>query len=356
MNKIYRIIDVNINRVSEGLRVLEDLTRFYYEEPQITEKIRKIRHCVRKTVKDLNPEFLNQRNAENDLGFEISQTTNLDNKTNIKELITANFKRVQEGLRVIEETLKIAGYYEMAKIYETCRYDSYTAEKIYFNTFNRIAKRKLLESNLYCIIAEKYSKGRSNIEIVRQIIEAGVKIIQYRERNKKKLYKYKECEKIRELTRQAGVTFIVNGDIDIAILVQADGVHIDQKDLPVEKVRELTGNEMIIGLSTHSREQAQDAFEKGADYIWAGPLFKTNCKGDIWDPAGLEYLKYIVNNVNIPFVAVGGIREHNVAQVFRLGAKCIAMATEIAGADDIKQKVNNIRAIIRNISDEGELK
>jgi thiamine-phosphate pyrophosphorylase len=352
VDKIYRIIDANINRVAEGLRVLEDLARFYYEEPQLTEEIKKIRHRVRKSANNFYSDFLDHRDSINDLGLEISQKNDLDNKVNIKELIMGNFKRVQEGLRVIEENFKIAGHYEVSKVYEACRYDSYTVEKLYFSKVNKIIKKNLLDTDLYCLTAEEYSRGRNNIEVVQQMIEAGVKIIQYREKDKKMLYKYEECKKIRELTRQAGVTFIVNDDIDIALLVKADGVHIGQEDLPIEKVRELVGDEMIIGLSTHSPLQAQDAIARGADYIGVGPIFRTFTKKDVCDPVGLEYLEYAVKSVNIPFVAIGGIKENNVAEVAKRGAKCIAMVTEIVGADDIKQKVESIRNIIKQCRSE----
>lgn len=349
MNKIYRIIDANINRVSEGLRVLEDLARFYYQDNTVTEQMKQIRHCVRKTVNQLYSTFLNERDAVSDIGFKISQKNELDRKNSLKELIMGNFKRIQEGLRVIEENLKIAGYYQLSKVYESIRYEVYTAEKRYMQRFIKMVKKDVLKTDLYCLTAEEYSKGRNNIEVVRAMIEAGVKIIQYREKDKKPLYKYEECRKIRELTKQAGVTFIVNDDIDIAILVGADGVHIGQEDLPIEEVRKLAGEEMIIGLSTHSPQQAQDAVAKGADYIGVGPIFKTYTKKDVCDPVGFEYLEYVVQNVDIPFVAIGGIKEHNVAEVIKRGAQCVAMVTEIVGAQDIQRKIENVRKVMESI-------
>jgi len=346
LEKVYRIIDANINRISEGLRVLEDLARFYYQEVHLTEQIKMIRHKVRKSVNELYLNFLKVRDSVNDIGFDISQKSNLDNKSNLKELVMGNFKRIQEGLRVVEENLKIIGQYELSKVYERCRYDIYTIEKTYLLKFTKLFKKDLLNTDLYCITAEEYSRGRNNIEVVQAMIDAGIKIIQYREKDKKKLYKYEECQKIRMLTRQAGVTFIVNDDVDLALLVGADGVHIGQEDLPIEKVRELVGEEMIIGLSTHSPSQAQDAVAKGADYIGVGPIFKTYTKKDVCDPVGFEYLEYVVQNIDIPFVAIGGIKQHNVAEVVKRGAKCVAMVTEIVGADDIGQKIKEVRRVI----------
>lgn len=210
--------------------------------------------------------------------------------------------------------------------------------------------QEVFNTDIYGITCEQYARGRSNVETVREMIEAGIRIIQYREKKKKALYKYQECLKIREMTKRAGVTFIVNDDVDIAILVKADGVHIGQEDLPVEKVKELVGNDMIVGVSTHSPEQARDAVRRGADYIGVGPIFPTQTKEDVCDPVGLEYLEYVVRNINIPFVAIGGIKEHNISWVREKGAKCIAMVTEIVGAEDISKKVETIRKVLSGMS------
>ncbi len=349
MNKIYRIIDANINRVSEGLRVLEDHARFLYLEQQITIRIKNLRHTTRKTVNCLYNDFLSGRDSLSDIGLGLSQQSSLDNKESTKELIIANFKRVQEGLRAVEENLKLVGQYEMSKIYERLRYESYSIEKAYYNIQNINSERKLPNADLYCITAHEHSRGRSNIEVVQSLIKSGIKIIQYREKDKKKLQKYIECLRIRELTKSAGVTFIVNDDIDIAILVKADGVHIGQDDLPIERVRELVGEEMIIGVSTHSPVQAQAAVRGGADYIGVGPIFKTYTKKDVCDPVGLDYLDYVVRNIDIPFVAIGGIKAGNLRSVIERGAKCIAMVTEIVGAKEIDDKIKELRGHIPHI-------
>ena len=208
--------------------------------------------------------------------------------------------------------------------------------------------KELFKNELYCITAEDYSNGKSNIDVVKELIASDVKIIQYREKNKKALLKYEECLEIRKLTREANVTFIINDDIDIAILIKADGVHIGQEDIPIEKVRELVGDSVFIGLSTHSPSQAQDAVKRGADYIGVGPIFKTQTKVDVVDPVGLEYLDYVVKDIDIPFVAIGGIKEHNLSKVVSHGAYCVCLVTEIVGADSISVKVENVKDIIFN--------
>jgi thiamine-phosphate pyrophosphorylase len=208
-------------------------------------------------------------------------------------------------------------------------------------------QNRIIDTDLYCITSEEHSRGRSNIEVVSEIIEAGVKVIQYREKEKKLLHKYNECLKIRDMTKEAGVTFIVNDHVDLAILVEADGVHIGQDDLPIEKVRELVGKEMIIGVSTHSPEQAEEAVRRGADYIGVGPIYRTYTKKDVCDPVGLDYLSYVVRNLSIPHVAIGGIKQHNMLEVIERGAKCIAMVTEIVGADNIGEKIRAIKENMR---------
>ncbi|AEV69113.1 thiamine phosphate synthase [Acetivibrio clariflavus] len=208
-------------------------------------------------------------------------------------------------------------------------------------------RNDIIDTDLYCITSEEHSRGRNNIEVVREMIKAGVKVIQYRDKEKKLLQKYNECLKIREMTKEAGVTFIVNDHVDIAILVKADGVHIGQDDLPIEKVRELVGEEMIIGISTHSPKQAEEAVKRGADYIGVGPIYKTYTKKDVCEPVGLDYLRYVVRNIPIPHVAIGGIKQHNMHEVIECGAKCIAMVTEIVGADDIGKKIRDIKESMR---------
>ncbi|WP_281762567.1 thiamine phosphate synthase [Pseudodesulfovibrio nedwellii] len=206
-----------------------------------------------------------------------------------------------------------------------------------------ITRNTILDTDLYCLTGEKFSLGRSNIDVVREMLDSGIKLVQYREKEKKMGAKYEECLVIRDMTREAGAAFIVNDDIELARLVDADGVHIGQEDLPVEAVRRLVGEEMTIGLSTHSPAEARDAVKRGADYIGVGPIFKTFTKEDVVDPVGFEYLDYVVNNIDIPFVAIGGIKEHNIGEVVRRGASCVALVTEIVGEENINEKINALR-------------
>jgi thiamine-phosphate pyrophosphorylase len=208
-----------------------------------------------------------------------------------------------------------------------------------------------LPKGIYGITGEKFSRGRSNVEVVEAMIRGGVKVVQYREKHKDKSVReiFEECLAIREITRKHGVMFIVNDFVDIALLVNADGVHVGQDDLPIHEVRRLMGHR-IVGVSTHSPEQAEEAVKSGADYIGVGPIFETSTKEDVCDPVGLSYLEYAASKVQIPFVAIGGIKEHNIREVVSRGADRICMVTEIVGAEDIEGTVKRLTEMVEKKS------
>ena len=201
-----------------------------------------------------------------------------------------------------------------------------------------------LPQGIYGITAEKFSRGRSNVEVVRAMIAGGCGIIQYREKRPDKTFAamLAECRAIRQLTKEAGVLFIVNDYPDLAMMVDADGVHVGQDDFPPDTVRQLIGPDKIIGLSTHSPEQERAARQSGADYIGVGPIFATSTKEDVCAPVGFSYLDYVVGNSPLPFVAIGGIKEGNIGEVLAHGAKTICLVTEIVGSDDIVATVRRL--------------
>lgn len=209
--------------------------------------------------------------------------------------------------------------------------------------------KHFLTTDIYGITAEEFSLGRNNLEVIKQMLDAGIKVIQYREKDKKMDVMYQECLAIRKMTFEADATFIINDHIDLAMIVKADGVHIGQNDLPPLEVRKLIGEEMILGLSTHSPQEAKRAEALGVvDYIGVGPIFATQTKKDVCAPVGFDYLEYVAQSSSIPFVAIGGIKKHNLKEVKKRGARIIALVTEIVGEQDIKQRVDEIRAILHN--------
>lgn len=214
------------------------------------------------------------------------------------------------------------------------------------NSGRELVLHFIRQGGLYGLTAEKFSLGRSNADVVQAMLDAGIRLVQYREKTKKMGKKLEECLLLRDLTRKAGAAFIINDNIDLALLVEADGVHVGQDDLPVAAVRRLVGENMAIGLSTHSAEEAKAAQTQGADYIGVGPIFATQTKDDVCAPVGLEYLDFVVREMDIPFVAIGGIKEHNLPDVAAHGARCIALVTEIVEAPDIRERVQRLNALL----------
>lgn len=211
---------------------------------------------------------------------------------------------------------------------------------------NQVSHRRTLPAGIYALTSERHSPGHSNIEVASEILASGVRILQYREKTKKVRPMYEECLVLRAMTEQYGALFIINDHLDLALAVGADGVHIGQDDLPLSKVRDIVGPHLLIGVSTHSPAQAKAAVNGGADYLGVGPLFATKTKIDVCQPVGLDYLKYVVNNLSIPFVAIGGIKEHNLAKVLKAGARTVALVTEIVGDSDISGKIKRLQRIM----------
>ncbi|MFA7123274.1 MAG: thiamine phosphate synthase [Candidatus Delongbacteria bacterium] len=346
MNNFYRIIDANTNRISEGLRTLEDYFRFVSPDRELNKALRNLRHEIRDSLKEFDGMMISSRESLNDNGLGLSQSSDIDGRSSGNEFITANFKRVEEALRSLEENLKIICKNERSKIIERIRFSVYELEKLAFSKLKRN-----IPAGLYGITAEEFSKGRSNLHIAKEMISAGINIIQYREKeeNKSRKIMLDECLEIRKITRDAGVLFIVNDYLDIALLSDADGIHCGQNDLSVSNIRQLSSG-LIIGISTETPEQMEKAVKDGADYIGIGPVFQTNTKKDASEPVGLGHLKYAAEKIKIPFVAIGGIKEHNLRKVLDAGAVTAAIITDITEAENIRAKISALNAIIADFN------
>ena len=208
-------------------------------------------------------------------------------------------------------------------------------------------KRVFPSTDIYGILDHGLSRGRGNVAVAKQMLEAGVKVIQYREKDRKMGVILEECNAIRALTSAYDAVFIVNDFVDIAMLVDADGVHVGQEDLPVQAVRRLVGPDRIIGLSTHSPAQAEAAVASGADYIGVGPIYATQTKKDVVAPVGLEYLEHVAEKIALPFAAIGGINEKTIGQVAGHGASCCCCVSAIVSADDIQGAVRGLREAMK---------
>ncbi|MCR2803866.1 thiamine phosphate synthase [Paenibacillus soyae] len=188
---------------------------------------------------------------------------------------------------------------------------------------------------LYAITGEVFHPGRELVEVMEEAILGGADIIQLRDKTSGREELLAKARALRELTRQYNVTFIVNDHIDIALEADADGIHLGQGDLPLVEARKRVGDK-IIGISTHAIEEALLAEQQGADYIGVGPVFPTATKADVVDPVTVAYVHQVAERIRIPFVAIGGIKLHNVDEVIAAGATRICAVSEIVGSPDVK--------------------
>lgn len=188
---------------------------------------------------------------------------------------------------------------------------------------------------LYAITGEQFHPGRDMIEVMEEAILGGVDIIQLRDKTSEKRELLRKAKALRELTLKHDVTFIVNDHIDIAMEVDADGIHLGQEDLPLAEARKIVGSK-IIGISTHALEEALLAERQGADYIGVGPVFPTATKADVVAPVTVSYVREVARTIKIPFVAIGGIKLRNVDEVIEAGATRICAVSEIVGSTDVK--------------------
>ena len=209
----------------------------------------------------------------------------------------------------------------------------------------RMRKRIVIPKGLYGITGEKFANGKSNYQCVKEMIDGGIKIVQYREKDKTMREMIKEAIEISNLCKEKEVLFIVNDHIDLAILTDADGVHVGQDDIAPKDIRKLIGDNKIIGLSTHSIEQAQSAYKDiNVDYIGVGPIFPTTTKDA--KPVGLEYLDYVSGNLDIPFVAIGGIKTSNIDKIISRNAHSICMVSEVVKNNNICEFVKKYQELL----------
>jgi len=208
-----------------------------------------------------------------------------------------------------------------------------------------IKKELLRNIDLYFITDSNLTK-KGILNDVKSAISAGVKIIQYREKEKTTREMFNEASVIRNMCAKNNVLFIINDRVDIALATDADGVHLGDDDMPYDIARKLLGKNKIIGLTIHDLNEAKNAEVIGADYIGVSPIFKTTTKIDAGIPKGLNLIKEIKNNISIPFVAIGGINEDNIKSVLDAGAKSVAIISAIISKENVKEECKKFIDII----------
>lgn len=194
---------------------------------------------------------------------------------------------------------------------------------------------------LYVIVDPAACGERDPLDIARQAVEGGARLIQLRDKTREKGLQLPLAESLARACRQAAVPFIVNDHVDLALAVGADGVHVGQKDLPVAVVRRLVGPEMIVGASTNNPNEARRAEAEGADYVSVGRLFETASKEDT-RPATTDTIRAVKTAVSVPVCAIGGINESNIDEVIASGAGIVAVITSVCAAPDPQQAARGL--------------
>jgi thiamine-phosphate pyrophosphorylase len=212
----------------------------------------------------------------------------------------------------------------------------------------RAARReKFLRVDIYPVTAEALSEGRTNVEVLDGLLRGGARIVQLREKGYSTADLTRLALRFREMTDRAGALLIINDRVDVALAAGADGVHLGQDDLPAKAAREMAA-ELLVGVSTHSLEEALQAEADGADYVNIGPIFPTATKAGLSDFLGPEAIAAIGPKLGIPFTVMGGISEENIDEVLAHGARRVAMVTGITRAPDIAGRVRALREKIKS--------
>jgi thiamine-phosphate pyrophosphorylase len=317
---VYRILDANLDRAREGLRTIEEWCRFGLNNSELAGECKKERQEIAHWH---TAQIRAARDTLGDLGTELTHPQE-EKRTNIQSVLQANFCRVQEALRVVEEYSKLYNP-NMGKAFKQMRYRVYTLE----STLMGHQRHQLLwRSRLYLVT----SPSEKLLETVEAALKGGLTLVQYRNKTADDNFRLEQAKKLRQLCSLYGAIFIVNDRVDLALAVDADGVHLGQQDMPITIARQLLGPQRLIGNSTTNSEEMQRAIADGADYVGVGPVYETPTK-EGKAAAGLEYVRYAAKNCPLPWFAIGGIDPNNVNDVIDAGAKRVSVVRSIMQAE-----------------------
>lgn len=347
-----RILDASANRAREGLRVIEDYVRFVLDDPGLTRRLKEIRHRLAQAERGLDEQLLlGSRDTHGDVGTHIMTPSEQIRETP-RAVLAANFKRIAEALRTLEEYSKLLDVW-LAGRYEVLRYDVYTIEKLIMTAVS--ARRSLGEARLMVLVGGLTTLGDLTW-VVGEALAGGADVIQYREKGLPDRELLKRAREVRILTAQARVPMMMNDRVDLARLASCDGVHVGQDDLSVRDARRIMGATAHIGVSTHDREQLGAAVLAGASYLGVGPVFSSPTK-EFAEPelAGLSYVGLASDTTTLPWFAIGGINEQNLDRVLEAGATRVAVSSAVVRAPSPRRAAQRLKARLSGCSlDSGE--
>ncbi len=344
---VLRIIDASANRAREGLRVVEDFVRFSLDDAHLSELLKSARHQLRSVLQHFDSQSLiDCRNTRGDVGTGISTSAEMV-RTNSLSVVKASLKRVQEATRTLEEYSKVlpASVEEpkqrgASQKLEQLRYELYSIEKAVLTTID--SKKQFDGRNVYLLLSSDQCKD--DVEhVLTEAISGGIRIVQIREKSMPDRELLDYARRVRRITRESGVLLIMNDRPDLAVLCEADGIHVGQEELSVRDVRRIVGPGCLIGVSTHSIEQARNAVLDGASCLGVGPVFQSGTKS-FDEFAGLDFVREVAAEIQLPWFPIGGIDHSNVDQVVEVGASRIAISGAICRADNPRHATEQLVA------------
>lgn len=317
---ICRILDANLDRAREGLRIIEEWCRFGLNNGSLAQECKQMRQELASWH---TQEIRASRDTPQDPGTHLTHPQE-EQRSSIEQLLQANLCRVEEALRVLEEYGKLY-HPEMGAVFKQMRYRVYILESNLL-TYRR---HQLLErSHLYLVT----STTDQLFTTVEAALQGGLTLVQYRDKTADDEIRLSYAQKLCQMCHHYGALFIMNDRVDLALAVDADGVHLGQQDIPIALARQLLGSQRLIGRSTTNPEEMRRAIEEGADYIGVGPIYETPTK-EGKAAAGLEYVQYAAKQATIPWFAIGGIDPSNINEVLAAGAQRVAIVRAIMQAE-----------------------
>lgn len=335
---VFRIVDVNLNRFIEALRVIEDAHRLYLDDDDFL-KVKELRHIGGEMRSHFNKHIW-ARDSTNDPGLDPSATTTSEmTRKTIHDVLEANLSRAKEALRSIEEYSKLIHDHEvLVQKAKECRRLLYDVEKTHILCHHR---GWLHGFRLYVLTDD--SPGTELHRKVKGAISGGADVIQFRRKNASDRDFLEDAREIRKITSEMGIPLIINDRIDIAVAVGADGIHLGQDDIPIEAARSMVGDSMVIGISTHSPDQALEAERRGADYIGVGAVFSARSKGIEAEPLGPGNAGRICSSVDIPSVVIGGIDENNIGMLTEQGIVRVGVMSAIMNSPEPAKSAGHLK-------------
>ncbi len=339
-----RLVDANLNRATEGLRVLEDLARFVLDEVEICAAYKTLRHQLTFEVDAITgPERYRARDVDGDVGTEVTTVTE-GVRTDLSAIAKAAASRLEQSLRCLEECAKLASSTIGARI-EQIRYQAYQVNAQLLLMLERDAEF-LKKARLYVLADCALPLDAFVVRIV-ELSKSGVDLIQIRDKSADAAKLIEYANAASTAIDPAACRLIMNDRCDVAACCSVFGLHLGQTDIPIERARRLLPVKQVIGLSTHCPEQYQSAKRSEADYIGCGPTFVSQTKS-FEAYAGLDYLRFVAEQDDaLPAFAIGGISVDNIDQVLNVGFHRVAVASAIwnaanpvEAAESLKEKLS----------------